>query len=620
MSCQPNTPAARSWLVCLLALACWAGAGPARAGPDVPAALFTDPQRRIKLAQALPRIEARMAERVKEMSLPGLSYAVLIDGDVVLARGLGLRDVAAGAAVDTDTVFRIASMSKSFTALAVLKLRDAGKLGLDDPVSRHVPELRGWRLPTRDSAPITLRHLLSHAAGLPEDNPYGDRQLALTPQQFTAWLKTGVPFASAPGQGFEYSNLGFMILGRVITNVSGKPYQSYIRDEILAPLGMTSTHWGPAAVPQGRLALGYRKQGDGWLLETMLADGEGGAMGGLMTTPRDLARFVAAFMSAYPPRDDAEQPPASRHSLREMQAGLGYPSLWQARSVPGGRSVGRGASYGFGLQANVDCNWGREVEHSGGLPGFGSDMRWLPDHGVGVIVLANLTYAGTGRLTREALLMLKDTGGLQPRETPASPALKQAARDLAALALDWSEPKAHALAAENLFLDEAADDRRQALGKILQDLGRCEPGELKAENALRGTLRLDCAQGWLDMTFTLAPTLPPRVQALDLNSARPLTPAMQQLASEVTAALSRGAHDLRLTAKAERATVAAVLEAARLTHGACKPGQVLGGDGDSQARLKLDCDRGALEMTLTAEQGRLARVALRPGAEAACIP
>src|SRR5262249_21939050 len=150
-------------------------------------------------------------------------------------KGFGVRDVASGAPVDPDTIFRIASMTKSFTALAILKLRDDGKLGLDEPAARYVPELTSLPYPTRDAPPITVRHLLSHGAGFPEDNPWGDRQLPLSNEAFRALLTKGISFSHAPGTDFEYSNLGFMILGRVVTRVSGVPYSEYVTKEILAP-------------------------------------------------------------------------------------------------------------------------------------------------------------------------------------------------------------------------------------------------------------------------------------------------------------------------------------------------------------------------------------------------
>jgi CubicO group peptidase (beta-lactamase class C family) len=504
-------------LICGLAPLLIATASLARAGADVPPAAFADPQRRATLLQAVPRIDALMEAALREPGLPALSWALVIDGEVVHARAFGLRDVAAGAPAEVQTEFRIASMTKSFTALAVLKLRDEGKLKLDDPVATYVPELRRWQQPTGDAGPVTLRQLLAHTGGLPEDNPQGDRQLALTPAQFSAWLQSAPPLASVPGSAFEYSNLGYMILGRVVTRVSGRPYQVYIRDDILRPLGMLETHWGPAQVAPERLALGYRRAGDGWQAEPMLEDGEGGAMGGLISSARDVGRWVAYMLSAWPPRDGAEAGPVARRTLREMQSGLGHPELWMVRRQPGGPVTGLAHSYGFGLGAAHNCAWGREVSHSGGLPGFSSQMRWLPDHGVGVVVLGSRTYRGTGQPAQLALEALKDTGALKPRQAQPAAALRRAAGEVAALVDQWSDERAGALAADNLFLDEPLAARREAIAKVRQDLGTCTPGALVAENALRGVQALACERGRLDITLTLAPTQPPRVQHLSVR-------------------------------------------------------------------------------------------------------
>lgn len=607
----------RTFWACLV----WFAAGTwAATAHEVPPAQFADPQRRTRLLEALPRIEALMADKLREEPLPGLSYAVVIDGDVVLARGLGQRDMGTPGPVDEDTVFRIASMSKSFTALAVLKLRDAGRLRLDDPVAQHVPELRSWPLATGDSAPVTVRQLLAHAGGLPEDNPQGDRQLALTGPAFSAWLRGGVPQASAPGSAFEYSNLGYMVLGRLISQVAGRPYQDYIRDEILQPLGMHSTFWSPAAVPAGRLALGHRPEGEGWRPEPLLEDGAGGAMGGLLTTPRDLARFVIAQLAAWPPRDGAEAPPALRRTLREMQLGQGLPEVGIWRAAPGSLVTAVGASYGFGLQATEDCRWGRAVSHSGGLPGFGSNMAWLPDHGVGIIVFSNRTYAPATRLTRDALLLLKATGALLPRRAQPALRLQQAARATADLVLDWSDSRAKALAADNLFLDQPLDERKAALLKLREGLGRCTAGVLSAENALRGSQRLDCEKGWIDIELTLAPVAETRVQHLEATAGRPLQPLLKQTVDELLAALAQGSQALRLAKTADRTAVAALLDSSRVAYGNCKAGEVLEGDGESQATLKLACERGNLRLTLSAEQGRLSKLALRPEPGLACVP
>ena len=604
-----------------LFVACMAATTPAaRAAPDVPPSRFADAERKQKLIQALPQIETLMSDRIKELGIPGLAYGVVIDEEVVLAKGLGVREFATGAPADLDTVFRIASMTKSFTALAILKLRDAGKLSLDDPVARYVPEVDSWQLPTTDSGPITIRHLLSHTAGLPEDNPQGDRVLDVTPEGFSAWLKAGVPFASATGTEFEYSNLGFMILGSVVTRVSGQPFQAYINEEILLPLAMKSTYWSLAAVPKERLAIGYRKDKDSWIAEPMLEDGAGAAMGGLLTSSRDLARYIAMMLSAYPARDEPERAPALRRTLREMQAGLGLPGVVVIRQLPGGPLIGRGNSYGYGLFSVRDCNWGREVQHGGALPGFGSHMRWLPDYGVGILVLANLTYADASVLTRAAMTLLQNTGALKPRQATPSPALVRMARATTDLILDWSDERARAIAADNLFLDESLDDRKASITGLRAGLGTCKLGQLDAENALRGKFRVDCDDGWLNVTLTLAPLQPPRVQFLEVNAGRPPSQALKQSAEAVAKAIATGARDLRLAPKLNRRDLSATLESTRLVYGSCRLSDAIEGDGVAKSRFMLECDRGPLELDLSLEEGRIASATFAQSKDVTCPP
>ena len=157
----------------------------------------------------------------EQSHVPGAAWGIVVDGELAHAGVTGLRELTSKSPVDRDTVFRIASMTKSFTAMAILKLRDEGKLSLDDPAERYVPELKGLKYPTTDSPRITIRHLLSHSSGFPEDNPWGDQQLADTEEQLSQMLRGGIPFSNAPGIAYEYSNYGFAILGRIVVNVSG---------------------------------------------------------------------------------------------------------------------------------------------------------------------------------------------------------------------------------------------------------------------------------------------------------------------------------------------------------------------------------------------------------------
>src|SRR5690349_20742696 len=146
--------------------------------------------------------------------IPGMVWGIVQDGRLVHVQGAGIQDIDTKRPVDADTLFRIASMTKAFTALSILKLRDEGKLTLDAPAETYVPELSGWTYPTQDSSKIRVRELLTHTAGFVTDDPLGDRQTPLPEAEFTRLLHDGVPFTRAPDTAMEYSNLGYALLGR----------------------------------------------------------------------------------------------------------------------------------------------------------------------------------------------------------------------------------------------------------------------------------------------------------------------------------------------------------------------------------------------------------------------
>jgi len=456
--------------------------------------------------------------------VPGAAWGVIVDGKLTHTGATGYREIAGKTRPDADTVFRIASMTKSFTAMSVLKLRDQGKLSLDDPAEMYVPELAGLKYPTTDSPKITIRHLLSHSEGFPEDNPWGDQQLSISDEQLSRMLKSGIPFSNAPGVAYEYSNYGFMILGRVVTRVSGMPYADYVTTNILRPLGMSSTTLEPSSVPPDRLAHGYRWEDNQWKEERQLPHGAGGSMGGMLTSIRDLSKYVGVFLSAWPPHDGPEDAPIRRASLREMQ------QLWR----PAGATVSRDSTgavqlnsggYGFGLRISQTCAFRTVVAHSGGLPGFGSIMQWLPDYGAGIIAFGNLTYTGWGRVVGNAFDLLAKNGRLKPRAVKPSEALTAARDEVSRLVMKWDDALADRIAAENLYLDQSKDRRRAAIEKLLANVGSCSaPTSFDhVENALRGRWTMKCERGELQVAITLAPTMPPKVQLLGIRPAMPVS-------------------------------------------------------------------------------------------------
>ena len=152
--------------------------------PSYKPAVFTDPARLEKIRKAFPAIDSIYKKIARDNHFPGLAFGIVVDGKLVHTGNYGYTDIEKKIPVTSSSLFRIASMSKSFTAMAILKLRDEGKLNLDDPAARYIPELKTQKYPTADSPPITIRHLLTHGAGFPEDNPWGDRQLADTDKEF----------------------------------------------------------------------------------------------------------------------------------------------------------------------------------------------------------------------------------------------------------------------------------------------------------------------------------------------------------------------------------------------------------------------------------------------------
>jgi len=233
------------------------------------------------------------ADYVLDAHLPGLVYGIVADGKLLHVGTFGVQDIESKRPVTRETLFRIASMTKAFTALTVLKLRDDGRLRLDAPAAEYVPELRTWTYPTDDTPPLRVRDLLNHVSGFVTDDPWGDRQTPMAEADFTQLLRAGVPFNTAPGTRFEYSNFGYALLGRIVTNVSKQNYADTVTRTLLQPLGMTSSGFDVMKVPQERRALGYRWEDNTWKLEPTLGPGVFGAMGGLQTSADDYAKWVA---------------------------------------------------------------------------------------------------------------------------------------------------------------------------------------------------------------------------------------------------------------------------------------------------------------------------------------
>jgi CubicO group peptidase (beta-lactamase class C family) len=381
-------------------------AAEAGAANHVPASHFTDPTRAERVRTLAPEIEKIYREHAISNHFPGIAFGVVVDGELVCSGAAGLAQLEPAIPMSERTLVRVASMTKSFTAMAILQLRDHRKLRLDDPVSRYLPEMKRATPPTSDAPPITIRDLLTHSAGFPEDNPWGDWQLADTQAELVQLIHNGPSFSNPPGVAYEYSNLGFALLGRVVNRVSRMPCDRYITRNILVPLRMTESAWEYSSVAPPRLAHGYRWEDERWKLEPILHDGAFGPMGGLITSVEEFARYLALHLSAWPPRDGPETGPLKRSSLREMHQCSRISALIRDASTPEGTNSALMTGYGYGLTWSVDSKGRVLVGHSGGLPGFGSNWRILPDYGIGVVAVANRTYASAGVANTEVLNLL----------------------------------------------------------------------------------------------------------------------------------------------------------------------------------------------------------------------
>jgi CubicO group peptidase (beta-lactamase class C family) len=551
---------------------------------------------------------------------PGLAYGIVIGGELVHAAGLGERHLG-GPPPDAETVFRIASMTKSFTASAILALRDDGALGLDDLAEVYVPELRGWPPASPDAARVSIRHLLTMTAGFPTDDPWGDRQQGLPLDEFARFLAGGVRVNWAPGTRFEYSNLGYAILGRVVAAVTGAAYQDYIRDRLLRPLGMTRTGFDAAEFDASALARGYRRGPGGWLEVPFDGCGAFAPMGGVFSCVRDLTRWVAGFAAAFPPGDpQAGGPhPVRRATRREMQLPQVLTGWDKPPAFPGETGPALSA-YGFGLFVEDHPAFGRVVSHSGGYPGFGSNMRWHPAAGAGVIALGNGTYAGMMPLA--ARLLDTVLGHLEPPAygygealAPAGTAERRragpwpetlAARDaVSALLQSWDDAEAAGLFSPNVAQDAPFEERRQAIALIRERIGdfrddHTRPPESDTPAHCRWWLAGE--RGAVQAQIQLNPERPPRVQSLTLAvppaPGSPLRAALEAVLAWLNGTDRDWPPYIAAAETADTGLLARRFGMAAAWAGTCRLGAFKAGDGNSSVTAELIGEHAALTLTL----------------------
>lgn len=485
---------------------------------DLPAQNFSDANRLQKIKATLPQLDSLFSNYANVHHFPSLSYGLVVDGKLIHTYHKGIINIISQRPASSTSAYHIASMTKSFTAMAILKLRDEHKLSLDDPISKYIPEARNMVLPTADSPPITIRLLLTHNSGFPEDNPWGDRQLGRSAEWLRHLYKNGVSFSTTPGTGYEYSNLGFATVGLIIQNICGEPYQNYIRKNILLPLGMTNTWWDYSNVPPNQLAMGYRYVERNWIAQPLLHSGIFGAMGGLITTIEDFSKYMAFQLSAWPPRNDPESGPVNRSDVREMQHAWNFSRVWQNEKNYKGKDCFILDSYGYGLHQYVDCDGLKVITHSGGLPGFGSQWRIVPDYGIGIVAFANLTYAPLGTPLQAAIDSLMLWAQLKPRMVNPSAILEKRKKQIVDLLPSWNLAVESEIFADNFFDDYLLKDLKKQSTDAFEKAGKIlEISDIDPMNGLRGTFLLKGENKSIKIFFSLSPETNPKIQAFNMK-------------------------------------------------------------------------------------------------------
>jgi CubicO group peptidase (beta-lactamase class C family) len=348
----------------------------------------------IEAAVGLVRSQLRAEQEARK--LPGLSAAVVHGQATLWSGGFGQADLGSGRPAGADTVYRMASITKLFTAAALMLLRDAGRLQLDDPIERHLSEARLRSRFADGAPPPTLRQAAAHVAGLPREAPleYWET-FKIPPIEALLASLADSEMALRPLTEVKYSNLGYALLGHVVERVSGQAYERFVAERMLRPLEMVSSGFDrdlPDGV-RGRIAVGYwtppEKEREP---APHLEEGGMNAAGGLYSTVDDIARFVALqFRDG--PVGGAQV--LAGGTLREMRAPVFLASDWKsARGI--GWQIERVAAPGGHPTA---------VGHSGGLPGWATNVMLVPELEVGVAVFVN-TGADAAGLSRAALEVL----------------------------------------------------------------------------------------------------------------------------------------------------------------------------------------------------------------------
>jgi D-alanyl-D-alanine carboxypeptidase len=399
--------------------------------------------------EVVTRTKAVIDWAMERRGAVGLSVAVARDGTILVEEGAGIADLEFSVPVNSETSFRIGSVTKQYTAASIMKLAERGELSIDDDIGDYVPDFESG-----DRA-ITIRNLLNHTSGIPNYTAQPEffgrgSPVNLTDGELLEFID-GVPFDFEPNEGWNYSNTGYYLLGMIIEAADGRPYDRFVQEEFFDPLGLTRTRYGHEHEIIPNRAQGYNfNQATGQITnDDLISMNTPGAAGALIASAGDLVRWQIALRSGL-----AVQPESYQQMISSTVA------------------TGQGAGeYGFGLMI-AEANGVRSIAHGGGIPGFNSVLTTLPDLDMHVAVISNsnglvsdvVAASIVGALTSEVPPPLPE------QRTTAHPDSERALREMIA-GLVSGEPDYDSMSPQ---LAEVTRTQLPGLQQRLQSLGAIE--------------------------------------------------------------------------------------------------------------------------------------------------
>jgi D-alanyl-D-alanine carboxypeptidase len=324
-------------------------------------------------AQVGPQIDDVVRAEMQARHIPGVSVAVVREGRLVHAKGYGFANLELRSPATAESVYQIGSINKPFTAMLAMMLVEEGKLELEAPISRYLPDApAAWK-------EVRLRHLLDHTSGIKSytemDETWRRQREDVTPEAI-ARMSYNLPLDFAPGEGWAYNNTGYVMLGSILERVGGKPYEELLADRILRPLDMASTQMNVWDRIIPNRAAGYSRRRGETVNADYLSMTWPYSAGAMSSSVLDLAKWAAALEAQALLKPDS------------------YRRMWSPTKLANGQTRDYGLGWAVGRLGSREF-----IGHDGGIPGFTSSFIWLPKERLAVIALANADV-GVSRITR----------------------------------------------------------------------------------------------------------------------------------------------------------------------------------------------------------------------------